>query len=90
MTRRSWSRLKAYPLDYVPIDLAEVHTAEGWLYLFVAIDRATPFARVALHEKATRRVAGDFLRHLIEAGPSTVHTVPTDDGTHFTTPGDAA
>jgi hypothetical protein len=63
------SRFKAYPLGDFHIDLAEVHTAEGRLYLLVAIDRTTKFAFVELHEKATRRVAGDFLRHLIEAVP---------------------
>ncbi len=58
--------------------------------LLVAIDRTTKFAFVELHEKATRRVAGDFLRHLIEAVPYKVHTVLTDNGTHFTTPGNVA
>src|ERR687890_98942 len=57
------SRFKAYPLGYFQIDLAEVHTAEGRLYLLVAIDRTTKFAFVELQEKATRRGAGDFLRH---------------------------
>ena len=73
------SRFKAYPLDYFHIDLAEVHTAEGRLYLLVAIDRTTKFAFVELHERATRQVAGDFLRHLIEAVPYKVHTVLTDN-----------
>jgi transposase InsO family protein len=84
------SCFKTYPLGYFHIDLAEVHTAEGRLYLLVAIDRTTKFAFVELHEKATRRVAGDFLRHLIEAVPYKVHTVLTDNGTHFTTPGNVA
>ncbi len=75
------SRFKAYPLGYFHIDLAEVHTAEGRLYLLVAIDRTTKFAFVEIYEKATRRVAGDFLRHLIEAVPYKVHTVLTDNGT---------
>src|SRR3954469_15354027 len=42
------SRFKAYPLGYFHIDIAEVHTAEGRLYLFVAIDRTTKFAFVEL------------------------------------------
>jgi transposase InsO family protein len=84
------SRFKAYPFGYSHIDLAEVDTAEGRLYLLVAIDRTTKFAFVELHEKATRRVAGDFLRHLSEAVPDKVHTVLTDNGTHFTTPGNVA
>ena len=35
----------------------------------MAIDRTTKVAFVELHEKATTRVSGDFLRHLIEAVP---------------------
>ncbi len=80
-------KFKAYPLGYFHIDIAEVRTEQGKLYLFVAIDRTTKFAFTELHEKATRRVAGDFLRNLIKAVPYKIHTVLTDNGTHFTTPG---
>jgi len=80
-------KFKTYPLGYFHIDIAEVQTAQGKLYLLVAIDRVTKFAFVELHEKATRRVAGDFLRALIQAVPYTIHTVLTDNGTHFTSPG---
>jgi hypothetical protein len=41
---------------------------------------------VELHEKVTRRVAGNFLRALIAAVPYKVHTVLTDNGTHVTEP----
>jgi transposase InsO family protein len=58
---------------------------EGF-YLFVAIDRTSKFAFTELHEKATRSVAADFLRNLIKAAPYKVHTVLTDNGTHFTDP----
>jgi len=84
------SRFKAYPIGFFHIDIAEVHAEEGRLYLFVAIDRTSKFAFAELHAKATRRVAGDFLRHLIAAVPYRVHTVLTDNGTHFTTPGNKA
>src|SRR5215212_9020079 len=73
------SRFKAYPIGYFHIDIAEVHTEEGRLYLFVAIDRTSKFAFAELHEKATRRVAGDFLRHLIAAVHDRVHTMLTDN-----------
>ena len=63
-----------------------MRTAEGKLHLFVAIDRVTKFAFVQLHEKATRRIAGDFLRALVKAVPYRVHTAPTKNGTHFTDP----
>ena len=83
-------RFKVYPIGYFHIDIAEVRTAEGKLHMFVAIDRTSKFAFAELHERATRRVAGDFLRHLIEAVPYKIHTVLTDNGTQFTTPGNVA
>jgi transposase InsO family protein len=80
-------KFKTYPIGYFHVDIAEVRTEQGRLYLFVAIDRTSKFAFVELHEKATRSVAGDFLRHLIAVLPYKLHTVLTDNGTHFTTPG---
>ncbi|MGA7323848.1 MAG: IS481 family transposase [Rhodomicrobium sp.] len=78
---------KKYPIGYFHIDIAEVRTEEGKLHLFVAIDRTSKFAFAQLHEKATRAVAADFLRALIAVAPYKIHTVLTDNGTHFTTPG---
>jgi IS30 family transposase len=80
-------KFKAYPIGYFHIDIAEVWTEEGKLHMFVAIDRVSKFAYAELHERATRRVAADFLRRLIKLVPCTIHTVLTDNGTHFTTPG---
>src|SRR5262249_34742477 len=39
-------KFKTYPIGYFHIDIAEVRTAEGKLYLFVAIDRTSKFAFV--------------------------------------------
>ena len=80
------SKFKRYPIGFFHIDIAEVRTAQGKLYLLVAIDRTSKFAFAELHEKATRRVAGNFLRALIAAVPYKIHTVLTDNGTHFTEP----
>ena len=79
-------KFKTYAIGYFHIDIAEVRTAEGKLHLFVAIDRTTKFAFVQLHEKATTRVAGDFLRALIKAVPYRIHTILTDNGIQFTDP----
>ena len=79
-------KFKTYPIGYFHIDIAEVRTAEGKLHLIVAIDRTSKFAFVELHERVTRKTAADFLRRLIEAVPYRVHTVLTDNGTHFTDP----
>jgi hypothetical protein len=75
-----------YPIGYIHIDLGEVWTDEGKLYLIVAIDRVSKFAFAELHERATRRIAADFLRRLVERVPYAIHTVLTDNGFQFTPP----
>ena len=57
--------------------------------MVVAIDRTSKFAVVELHEKATTAVSRDFLLRLIAAVPYKIHTVLTDNGIQFTTPGAA-
>jgi transposase InsO family protein len=79
-------RFKAYPIGFFHIDIAEVQTEQGRLYLFVAIDRTSKFAFTQLHPRATTRIAGDFLRALVKPVPYKVHTVLTDNGIHFTDP----
>jgi transposase InsO family protein len=83
---RPHQRFKAYPIGYVHVDLAEFWTQEGRLYLFVAIDRVSKFAFAELHERATRRIAADFLRRLITRVPYRIHTVLTDNGFQFRPP----
>ena len=80
-------KFKTYPIGYFHIDVAEVRTEQGKLHRFVAIDRTSKFAFVELHEKATTRVSADFLGRLLAAVPYKVHTVLTDNGIQFTTPG---
>jgi transposase-like protein len=77
---------KAYPIGYFHIDIAEVQTREGKLFLFVAIDRTSKFAFAQLAEKANRVTAAAFLMALIEAVPYKIHTVLTDNGIQFTFP----
>jgi hypothetical protein len=76
-------KFKPYPIGYFHIDIAEVRTEEGKLYLFVAVDRTSKFAFVALHEKADRQTAVRFLKALIAAVPYRLHTVLTDNGIQF-------
>jgi transposase-like protein len=71
-------KFKSYPIGYFHIDIAEVETAEGKLYLFVAIDRTSKFAFVQLVEKVSRATASAFLEALIAAVPYRIHTVLTD------------
>jgi transposase InsO family protein len=77
-------KFKSYPIGYFHIDIAEVQTAEGKLYLFVAIDRTSKFAFAELYTKAGKMNAAQFLRNLVAAVPYTVHTVLTDNGIQFT------
>ena len=77
---------KAYPIGFFHIDIAEVQTAQGKLFLFVAIDRTSKFAFAQLAEKANRVSASAFLTALIEAVPYKIHTVLTDNGIQFTFP----
>jgi transposase-like protein len=77
-------KFKAYPLGYFHVDIAEVQTAEGKLYLFVAIDRTSKFVYVELHPKAGKMVAAAFLRNLIATVPYTINIVLTDNGIQFT------
>jgi transposase InsO family protein len=74
---------KKYPIGYFHIDIAEVRTEQGKLYLFVAIDRTSKFAFAQLHNKAGKMVAAQFLRDLIGAAPYRIHTVLTDNGIQF-------
>ncbi len=79
-------KFKTYPIGYFHIDIAEVQTAEGKLYLYVAIDRTSKFAFVQLVKKTGRTSASAFLEALIAAVPYKIHTVLTDNGIQFTFP----
>jgi transposase InsO family protein len=79
-------KFKSYPIGYFHIDIAEVQTAEGKLYLYVAIDRTSKYAFVQLVKKTGRSSASAFLEALIEAVPYKIHTVLTDNGIQFTFP----
>jgi transposase InsO family protein len=79
-------KFKSYPIGYFHIDIAEVQTAEGKLYLYVAIDRTSKFTFVQVVKKTGRTSAAAFLTALIEAVPYKIHTVLTDNGIQFTFP----
>lgn len=76
-------KFNSCPIGFFHIDLAEVRTAEGKLYLFVAIDCTSKFVVVELVKKADMRAAAAFLDALVEAVPYRIHTVLTDNGIRF-------
>ena len=79
-------KFKLYPIGYFHIDIAELHTAEGKLYLYVAVDRTSKFAFVQLVSRTGRASAAAFLEALVAALPYKIHTVLTDNGIQFTFP----
>ncbi|TSE21204.1 Integrase core domain protein [Tepidimonas aquatica] len=79
---------KAYEPGFVHIDvkyLPQMADGTQHRYLFVAIERATRWVFVQLHNK--RKSAGAakrFLADLIKASPIKIHTILTDNGKAFT------
>ncbi len=76
-------KFERYPIGYFHIDLADVRTAEGKLYLFVAVDWTSKFVFVELVERADMRAAVAFLEAPIAAVPYQIHIVLTDNGIQF-------
>jgi len=69
-----------YPIGFFHIDIAEVQTVEGELFLFVGIDRTSKFTVAQLVAAADRKTAWEFLQNMQEAVLYEVHTVLTDNG----------
>ena len=82
--KKEKKKFKAYPIGYFHVDIAEVRSEEGKLYLFVAVDRTSKFVYVELLEKYGKVEAAQFLRNLIKAVPYKIHTILTDNGIQFT------
>ena len=68
-----------YPIGYFYVDMAQVNTEEGRLYMFVVIERTSKFAYVELQEKSTRDIVAQFVEKVIEKVPYAIHTVLTDN-----------
>jgi hypothetical protein len=76
-------QFKLSPIGYCHIDRAEVHTEEGQLYAFVAINHPLRFASAERHMEAIKTVAAQCLRNLIAVVPDTLYPVLTDNGNQF-------
>jgi transposase-like protein len=77
------TRFKSYPIGYFHIDIAEVQTAEGKLYLYAGIDRTSKFAFTQLVDKANTVTARAFLDPLVAAVPYRIEILLTDNGIQF-------
>jgi transposase InsO family protein len=81
--KQSKKKFKTYPIGFVHIDIAEVRTEEGKLFLFIAIDRTSKIAFAKLVEKANTATAVTFLNELVEAIPYKINVMLTDNGIQF-------
>jgi transposase-like protein len=81
--KASRKRFKQYPIGFFHVDIAEVRTEEGKLYLFVAIDRTSKIAFARLFERANTATARAFLEQLVETIPYEIEVVLTDNGIQF-------
>jgi hypothetical protein len=71
-------KFKAYPIGYFHIDIAEMQTEEGKLYLFVGIDRTSTFAYAELHQKSDRTTErATYAIWLTFAATSTASSIAT-------------
>ena len=75
---------KEYPIGYFHVDIDQVNTQEGRLYMFVAIHRTSKFAYIELHEQSAGAIGAQFLETVIEKVPYAIHTVLTNNGSQFT------
>ena len=76
-------KFKSYPIGFFHIDIAEVQTAEGKLYLYVGIDRTSKFAFTQLTDRANTVTARAFLDALVATVPYRIEIVLTDNGIQF-------
>lgn len=77
-------QFQKYEIGYFHIDTAEVKTAEGKAYLFVAVDRTSKFVVARLYKDKTRKTSEAFLLLVIDTVPYTIHTILTDNGIEYT------
>lgn len=79
---------KAYDPGFLHIDCFYLPKLEGTKhYCFVAIDRATRLAYLAVYEHKDKVSATDFLKQCQEYFPFRLHTILTDNGREFTLAG---
>jgi hypothetical protein len=77
-------KFKSYEIGFMHMDIAQIHTAEGKAYLFVAIDRKTRYVFAELHPRMNAATAATFLQNVIADVPFKIHRILTDNGAQFT------
>jgi len=78
------SSFKKYEIGYFYIDICQVSTAEGKVYIYVAIDRTSKYVYCEIHDNQTMLNAKEFLYKLASNVPYKIQKVLTDNGAQFT------
>lgn len=74
---------KDYAPGYLHIDTAQINLGKDKWHLFVAIDRATRFVYVELHDNKRMETAAAFLRKTLAQYPFKIVKILTDNGIEF-------
>jgi transposase-like protein len=82
--KRVKQKFADYEIGYFHVDITEIYSEEGKLYLFVGIDRVSKFAYIEVHKRMRNEEAMSFLKNLIKAVPYKIHRILTDNGAQFT------
>ena len=81
--RKSTKKFKSYEPGYLHVDTAQINLGTKKWYLFVAIDRATRFVYLELHDNKRMKTAAGFLTHSVTQYPFKIVKVLTDNGIEF-------
>ena len=82
-TSKGKKKFKKYEPGYIHVDITQLYTEEGKLYLFVGIDRTTKFCYAKLYKDQTAKTASSFLNKLIQNIPYKMNKILTDNGKQF-------
>ena len=78
-----YKTFKKYEPGYLHIDTAQINLGKDKWYLFVAIDRATRYVYVELHDNKRMETAAAFLQQALKQYPFKINTILTDNGIEF-------
>ena len=74
---------KTYEPGFLHIDTAQINLGQDKWYLFVAIDRATRYVYLELHDNKRMETARDFLEHTRAHYPFKIEKILTNNGIEF-------
>lgn len=80
---KAFKAFKAYEPGFLHLDTAQVNLGKGKHYLFVAIDRATRYVYLELHDNKRMDTSTAFLQNALAQYPFKVEKILTDNGIEF-------